>query len=69
MKYDEFINDLISHKIQSLVRENLSKIYPLKVCEIRYAGIEDRTKKQEYQSTEQKEEIKAEAPTEVKEEK
>ena len=71
MKYDEFINDLISHKLQSLVRENLSKIYPLKVCEIRYAGIEDRAKKQEYKSAEQKEEVKAEEeeqkPQEAKE--
>jgi len=47
MSYEEFINDLISHKIQSLMRENLSKIYPLKVCEIRYAGIEARDKPQE----------------------
>ncbi len=44
MKYDEFINDLISHKLQAVMRENLNKIYPLKVCEIRYAGIEAREK-------------------------
>lgn len=47
MTYDEFINDLISHKMQAMMRENLSKIYPLKVCEIRYAGIEAREKPQE----------------------
>ena len=64
MKYDELINDLISHKLQSLMRENLNKVYPLKVCEIRYAGIEYRAKRQESQS-EAKEEVKAE----VKEEK
>lgn len=47
MPYDEFIGDLISHKLQALMRENLSKIYPLKVCEIRYAGIEARERQQE----------------------
>ncbi|MBI2558198.1 hypothetical protein HYW20_02655 [Candidatus Woesearchaeota archaeon] len=47
MTYEEFINDLISHKIQAMMRETLTKIYPLKVCEIRYAGIEARDKPQE----------------------
>ncbi|MBI2654331.1 hypothetical protein HYX02_06005 [Candidatus Woesearchaeota archaeon] len=47
MKYDEVIGDLISHKLQAAMRENFSKIYPLKVCEIRYAGIEAREKPQE----------------------
>ncbi|MBI1935795.1 hypothetical protein HYS31_05125 [Candidatus Woesearchaeota archaeon] len=47
MTYDEFMNDLISYKIQSSMRESLSKVYPLKVCEIRYAGIEEGKKKQE----------------------
>ena len=44
IKYDEFINDLISRKIQDATKANLNKIYPLKVCEIRYAGIEEREK-------------------------
>mgnify|MGYP001588512836 CR=1 FL=1 len=47
MTYDELINDLISHKMQAMMRENLNKIYPLKVCEIRYAGIEAVEKPQE----------------------
>ena len=47
MTYDEFLNDLISHKLQAVMRENLNRIYPLKVCEIRYAGIEAREKPQE----------------------
>ncbi len=46
MTYEEFMNDLISHKVQSVMRENLNKIYPLKVCEIRYAGIEQRERQQ-----------------------
>ena len=47
MTYDELLNELIAHKLQSLMRENLNKIYPVKVCEIRYAGIEERTNPQE----------------------
>lgn len=49
MAYDELINDLISRKIQAMMKESLNKVYPLKVCEIRYAGIEVREKPQEYQ--------------------
>lgn len=47
MTYNDVINETITHKIQSAMRENLNKIYPLKVCEIRYIGIEDRDKPQE----------------------
>ncbi|MDP3766204.1 MAG: hypothetical protein Q8R04_06850 [Nanoarchaeota archaeon] len=47
MKYDELISDLILHKLQDLMRQNFNKIYPLKVCEIRYMGIESREKPQE----------------------
>ena len=54
MKYDEIINDLIQHKMQDTIKSNLNKIYPLKVCEIRYAGIEEREKKEKQQ------EVKAE---------
>ncbi len=45
--YEEFINELISHKMQDSMKSTLNKIYPLKVCEIRYAGIEIREKSQE----------------------
>ena len=47
MSYDEIISDLISHKLQDMIKANLNKIYPLKVCEIRYLGIEARDKHQE----------------------
>ena len=47
MTYDEVINDLINRKMQEMMRANLNKIYPLKVCEIRYLGIEAREKPQE----------------------
>ena len=46
MKFDELINDLVSHKMQETLRSSLNKIYPLKVCEIRYAAIESREKEQ-----------------------
>ena len=45
--YDEVINDLISHKLQDTLKASLNKIYPLKVCEVRYAGIEAMEKKEE----------------------
>ena len=47
MTYDEIINDIINRKMQEMMRANLNKIYPLKVCEIRYLGIEAREKKEE----------------------
>ena len=50
MTYDEFINDLIARKLQDSMRQNFSKMYPLKVCEIRYMGIEQREKQQEAQA-------------------
>lgn len=47
MAYDEVINDLIIHKLQSVMKKDMDKIYPLKICEIRYLGIEAREKPQE----------------------
>ena len=44
MAYDEVLNDVITRKLQDGMRQSLSKIYPLKVCEIRYLGIEAREK-------------------------
>ena len=60
MTYEEFMNDLISHKMQSIMRENLNKIYPLKVCEIRYAGIEARDNSQEIKEEVPEQEAKEE---------
>ncbi len=47
MQYEEIISELIPRKLQESLRDNLKKIYPLKVCEIRYLGIEAREKPQE----------------------
>lgn len=38
--YDELINLLISHKIQESLRAAVKRIYPLKISEIRYMGVE-----------------------------
>lgn len=44
MTYEQLINDLITHKLQDLMRSTFNKIYPLKACEIRYLGIAVRDK-------------------------
>lgn len=69
MNYNDVINDLISHKLQAMMRENLNKIYPLKVCEIRHLGIEKRERKQEAQSQSEPQEVVAEVKEEVQEQK
>lgn len=58
MTYDEFLSELLTHKLQAMMRENLNKIYPLKVCEIRYAGIEAREKPQEAKAEVMEQEVK-----------
>lgn len=47
MTYDEILNQLISRKLTDDMRQVFNKIYPVKVCEIRYLGIEQREKQQE----------------------
>src|SRR3989338_1626046 len=71
MTYSEVINEVITHKLQASMKETFNKMYPLKVCEIRYLGIEQREKQQEAPTevkAEAAEEVKAEAVTEVAEE-
>lgn len=36
MSYESLINDLVAYKLQRSLRERLNKIFPLKICEIRY---------------------------------
>jgi len=45
--YETFMEELVSHKIQSPLREHLHKVYPLRACEIRYAGIEKKEARQD----------------------
>ncbi|MBI4452437.1 hypothetical protein HY637_03345 [Candidatus Woesearchaeota archaeon] len=68
--YGDLMSDLISHKIQSEMRSALNRIYPIKVCEIRYFGIEAREHGLAPPvGMENPQEAKGEAQTEVKEEK
>jgi len=60
MTYEELMRDMISHKLQMEMRSALNKIYPLKVCEIRYVGVVQREKPREE---------KIEAKVEIQEEK
>jgi small subunit ribosomal protein S3Ae len=64
--YDNFLEDLVSHKFQQMLRDNLKKIYPLRVCEIREMKVEKEKKKR---GKKVKEEIKKEVEKEIKEEK
>ena len=71
ISYDNFTNDLISHKLQNYLRAHLKKVYPLKVCEIRSMQIskvhEDaEPKKAKSQKKKPKNEIKEEVKTEKK---
>ena len=52
LKYDELINELIIHKLQSEMRAILNKIYPVKVCEIRRLCLEAGERKQEAKTEE-----------------
>jgi small subunit ribosomal protein S3Ae len=52
MSYDNFINDLITHKVQTSLRATLNKIYPLRVCEIRSMELLDLDKRGETESKE-----------------
>jgi len=58
--YDNFVNDIVSHKLQSYLKKGLNKIYPLRICEIRSMEIVDLEKKKKSQS-EAKAGIKAES--------
>ena len=52
MEYDGVINDLMSHKLQFALKDSLKKVYPLKICELRYVGIEAREKAPEVKAEE-----------------
>jgi ribosomal protein S3AE len=45
--YDGLISNLVNHNIQSTLRKDLSKIYPLRICEIRSMELIDLEKKKE----------------------
>ena len=43
-KYDDLVGDIVFHKFQKALYSNLSRIYPLKNCEVRSMKIEERKK-------------------------
>ena len=75
LSYDSLIKDIISRKFQSELREQLKKIYPLAVCEIRSMEIEKEKKGLMEQKKKKKErrgehkEVKETEEKKVKEEK
>ena len=50
IRYDNLINDLVTHKLQNSLRKETNRIYPLRVCEIRSMEIVDLEKKKEAES-------------------
>jgi len=65
ISYDNLVNDLISHKLQNSLKKELSKIYPLRICEIRSMEIVDLEKKNQVQKTVDKKEKLARKAQEV----
>ena len=68
MNYNDVINEVITHKMQSSIKEIFNKMYPLKVCEIRYIGIEHKERPHEAKVSEPQAEITQEAKEEIKQE-
>jgi ribosomal protein S3AE len=42
--YESVVNGFVTHKLQDSLKAHLNKIYPLRTCEIMYAGIEEEKK-------------------------
>ncbi|MDP7180248.1 MAG: hypothetical protein QF824_03185 [Candidatus Woesearchaeota archaeon] len=70
--YEDILNGLVSHKLQSFLKSHLRKIYPLGICEIRYLAIEELRKieglEEEVEIVEDNEEPKETKPAEEKQE-
>ena len=58
MNYGNLVDDVIHHNIQSNLKKLLNKIYPLKICEIRYMRLLKKGKKPEKA-------VKKEAPKKI----
>lgn len=66
MKYDDFVSEVIGHKMQNVVKKELHKINPLRTCEIRQVKLIVAGKKPEFTVVE---EVEEEKPKKVKKEK
>ncbi len=58
MTYEDLITNLINRNLQSSLRENIKKIYPVRVSEIKSAYIETEKKHGEEEEVKVKEEVK-----------
>jgi len=70
--YENILNDIANHRLQSILKKRLSKIYPLRLMEIRELKLLGKGKapvKEEPKPVEEKPEEPAEAETPKKEEK
>ena len=69
MTYNDLINDLISYKLQMTLRDNIKKIYPVRVCQIRSMYIEKEKKhgeEEEVKAEKEKKTIKKKNTEEIK---
>lgn len=66
---NEFIHSVLSRKLQNTVKANLQKIYPLRVCEIRYFQLAKSGKPIPVKAPQIKEEEKPKASEDLKEDK
>jgi len=46
LSFDKLINDILNHRLQSDLKKQLNKIYPLRICEFRFFGLTTPKKKQ-----------------------
>ena len=68
MKYEVFVSDLVNHKIQSILKNQLKKIFPLRTCEIRYMKVTGKGKPPVLKEPKKKV-VKEEAPKKAEEKK
>ncbi len=47
VSFENAIDDMVAKRTQASLKKYLNKIYPLKTCEIRYAGLEREVRQQE----------------------
>jgi|TARA_Y100000310_G_C20627282_1_gene786637 ribosomal protein S3AE len=66
--YDVFVGDLINHSLQGTLKKHLSKVYPLRICEIRsmevisitpHSETEEEAQKNMIKQTEEKQDTEA----------
>jgi small subunit ribosomal protein S3Ae len=64
ISYSNLINDVIAYKLQRSLKEQLKKIFPLKVCEIRHISLISGKKAETEKKSEEVKPVKEEKPKE-----